>query len=72
MNTQEQQILKLLRKRPITTMDGMELGIMRTASRIHDLKKRGHQIISKRKTVTNRYGEKTKVAQYVLVNDALA
>lgn len=42
-----------------------ELGIMRLASRISDIKKHKNIHISKRMvTVTNRFGEKCRVAEY--------
>ena len=41
-----------------------ELGIMRLASRISEMKKRGEPIISKLATVSNRWGEKCRVARY--------
>lgn len=41
-----------------------ELGIMRLASRISDLKKADFKIDTKYKTVTGRDGTKTKIAVY--------
>lgn len=46
-----------------------ELGIMRLASRISDLKAAGFHITKKMVTVPTRYGGKTKVAEYSLVQN---
>ena len=43
-----------------------ELGILRLASRISEIKKLGYPVQSKRVTVINKYGEKCRVAQYSL------
>lgn len=43
-----------------------EYGIRRLASRIHDLKKRGVNIVSERVNGKNRYGEATHFSVYRL------
>lgn len=51
----------------ITSLEAMkEYGIMRLASRINDLKRRGHKIISITEKSKNRYGEPTKYSVYML------
>ena len=51
----------------ITSMEAvMDLGIMRLASRIHDLKEDGYNIKSDVETAINRYGEKVHFARYRL------
>lgn len=51
----------------ITQRDAMnDLGVMRLASRISDLKDRGYSISSTMEIVENRYGEKTKISRYRL------
>lgn len=51
----------------ITSLEAMkEYGIMRLASRITDLKKRGHKIKSETVSSVNRYGEKTYFSKYRL------
>lgn len=51
----------------ITQYDAiMELGVLRLASRISDLKHSGHKISGKMEQVTNRYGEKCYVKRYRL------
>ena len=43
-----------------------DLGVMRLASRISDLKKRGYPIASTMETVKNRYGDKCYIKRYSL------
>ena len=43
-----------------------ELGIYRLSARINDLRKSGHEIITKRLDVNNRWNEKCRVANYIL------
>ena len=44
-----------------------EYGCMRLASRIADLKGRGHDIVSERAKGKNRYGEQTSYCVYRLI-----
>ena len=46
------------------------IGVMRLASRISDLRRRGYIINDRFQTVTNRYGEKCNVKGYWLEGDA--
>lgn len=46
-----------------------DLGVMRLASRISDLRRKGYNIISKTEAVSNRYGEKCYIKRYSLEND---
>lgn len=51
----------------ITSLDAMkDLGCMRLASRIHDLKRQGYHIIKRSETSKNRYGEQTTYVRYFL------
>ena len=43
-----------------------DIGVMRLASRISELKKQGYSITSELVTVVNRYGEKCRVIKYCL------
>ncbi len=43
-----------------------DLGVMRLASRISDLKAKGYPIVSEVETVKNRYGEKCHIKRYRL------
>ena len=55
----------------ITPLDAIrDLGVMRLASRIADLKKMGYPIVTKQETVKTRYGTKTNVARYSLGGEA--
>ena len=64
--TQSQRILRHLEDfGSITQMDAMQdYGIMRLASRVNDLRKDGHPIITEVVRGRNRYGEATRWARY--------
>lgn len=66
--TQNEKVLDYMQKYgSITALDAMrDLGCMRLASRISDLKKDGHTIITFSRTVIRRDGSKTRVAEYRL------
>ena len=64
---QTERILRHLEERgSITTLEAMEIGILRLASRINDLRRAGHKIISTYVTGKNRYGETTRFSVYTL------
>ena len=65
---QETRIINYMRDfGSITALDAMkDLGCMRLASRISDLRARGFQIEREMETGKNRYGEKTSYARYRL------
>jgi hypothetical protein len=49
----------------ITQLEALrDLGVMRLASRISDLKKKGYTITSEVEAVTNRFGEKCHIKKY--------
>lgn len=55
----------------ITQFEALQdLGVMRLASRVSDLKKMGYPIISTMETVQNRYGEKCYIKRYSIMEDA--
>ena len=64
--TQNQRILDFIEETGgITQLEALnELGVMRLASRISDLRKRGHRITSEMKPVKNRYGETCYIKRY--------
>ena len=64
--TQSQRILRHLEDYgSITQMDAMQdYGIMRLASRVNDLRREGHPIVTEVVEGRNRYGEKTRLARY--------
>ena len=54
----------------ITPLDAMrDLGIYRLASRISDMKKRGHKIKSEMVSVATRNGGRTHIARYSWADD---
>ena len=69
--TQRERLLDCLRhvgEHGITPMDAWQnLGIYRLGARIHDLRNEGHEIVSERVDVNNRFGETCRVARYRLV-----
>ena len=66
--TQNDRILDYIdRFGSITQLEALQdLGIMRLASRISDLKSLGYPIISEMETVKNRFGEKCSIKRYRL------
>lgn len=66
MMTQSERILRHLEDYgSITQMDAIrDYGIMRLASRVDELRKAGHPIITEVVTGKNRYGEPTRWARY--------
>ena len=65
--TQNERVLEYIRETgSITQLEALkELGVMRLASRISDLKRQGYNIISKPEAVMTRYG-KTYIKRYSL------
>ncbi len=66
--TQNERIITYMRDfGSITQLEALkDLGVMRLASRISDLRKQGYSIISTREIVENRYGEKCRIKRYSL------
>lgn len=65
--TQNEMVLSWLKKSHIGPMEAMkELGIMRLAARIKDLRDDGHEIDMTWNYVINRDGEERRVARYTL------
>lgn len=64
--TQSERILRHLEDfGSITQMDAIrDYGIMRLASRVNDLRREGHPIVTEVVEGRNRYGEKTRWARY--------
>ena len=67
--TQNQRIIDYLQEHgTITQLEALqELGIMRLASRVSDLRKHGYDIQSQMVKVENRYGETCRVKRYSMV-----
>jgi Helix-turn-helix domain len=72
MKTQCNRVLAHLEAgKKLTQFEALtELGIMRLASRISDLNRDGHIIRKEMVEVSNRWGEKCRIAQYTLVRKA--
>lgn len=64
--TQNERVLDYIKTfGSITQIEALrDLGCMRLASRISDLKKQGYPITSKIESVKNRYGEKCYIKRY--------
>lgn len=69
--TQCERLIDYMKRHPIDGVTQIEalnqLGILRLASRISELKSDGHIIEKEMITVKNRFGEKCSVARYRLV-----
>ena len=66
--TQAERVLEYIKEfGSITQLEALrDLGVMRLASRITDLKNMGYSIESEIVTVKNRYGEKCHIKSYRL------
>lgn len=66
--TQAQRILDYIDQfGSITQLEALkDLGCMRLASRISDLKRKGYPIISKTEAVKNRFGENSHIKRYYI------
>lgn len=67
---QTERILKRLEQAPLTAGEAItELGVMRLAARIHDLRNAGYAISCETVVVPNRFSEESRVARYSMVPD---
>lgn len=66
---QNERVLKYMKDfGSITQMEAItDLGVMRLASRVSDLKRSGHRIKSELVASKNRYGEPIRFAKYSIV-----
>lgn len=66
--TQSERVLDYIREfGSITQIEALkDLGVMRLASRISDLRRQGCDIISKTEPVKNRFGETCYVKRYMV------
>lgn len=65
--SQNKRLLHRLRNGSVTQIQALgELGILRLASRINDLKNAGYSIAKRTVKVSNRFGEPCRVAEYSL------
>lgn len=72
--TQNERIIEYMKKfGGITPLEAMrDLGVMRLASRISDMRSMGIEIVDEWASVENRFGEKTKVKRYRLEGGEVA
>lgn len=70
--TQNERILDYMRRfGSITQFEALrDLGVMRLASRVSDMRSRGIPIEGKIEVVTNRFGEKGYIKRYTLKDGA--
>lgn len=66
--TQNERILDYIERfGSITQLEALrDLGIMRLASRMSDLKRIGYPVVSKRVPVANRFGEVCHIKRYTI------
>lgn len=66
--TQNDRVLRYIREfGSITQLEALQdLGVMRLASRVSDLRRQGVKIVSKTEAVKNRYGETCHIKRYSL------
>ena len=66
--TQNERIIDYIKRfGSITQFEALrDLGVMRLASRISDLKRLGYPVVSERIVVKNRYGEECRIKRYKL------
>lgn len=71
-STQRLRIMQHLRQHgTITGLEALQLyGIMRLASRISELKKRGEPITKEMRTSVNKYGAPVHYAEYRLIEES--
>ena len=69
--TQNQMILDYISEfGSITPLDAIrDLGVMRLASRISDLKRQGYAVVSMPETVMTRYGKKSNIKRYSIESE---
>lgn len=69
--TQNERILRYIDEfGSITQLEALkDLGVMRLASRISDLRKQGYPIASEVETVKNRWGEPCYIKRYSLAGE---
>lgn len=66
--TQAERVLDYIREfGSITQLEALrDLGVMRLASRVSELKKNGYKIVGEKVSVANRWGEKCYIKRYSL------
>ena len=66
--SQRERILARLRKGSVTSWELAQMGILGYNSRIMELRRAGHEIVTVMEEVTNQFGETVKRGRFVLIN----
>ena len=66
--SQRERVLARLRKGSATSWDLAKMGILSYNTRIMELRRAGHEIITVMEEVTNQFGETVKRGRFVLIN----
>ena len=66
--SQRERILARLRKGSATSWELSQMGILSYNTRIMELRRAGHEIITVMEEVTNQFGETVKRGRFVLIN----
>ena len=63
-----ERILARLRKGSVTSWELAQMGILSYNTRIMELRRAGHDIVTVMEEVTNQFGETVKRGRFVLIN----
>ena len=66
--SQRERILNRLRKGSVTSWELTQMGILGYNTRIMELRRAGHDIVTVMEEVTNQFGETVKRGRFVLIN----
>ena len=66
--SQRERILARLRKGSVTSWELAQMGILSYNTRIMELRRAGHDIVTVMEEVTNQFGETVKRGRFVLIN----
>lgn len=66
--SQRERVLARLRKGSATSWELSQMGILSYNTRIMELRRVGHEIITVMEEVTNQFGETVKRGRFVLIN----
>lgn len=66
--SQRERVLARLRKGSATSWEFSQMGILSYNTRIMELRRAGHEIITVMEEVTNQFGETVKRGRFVLIN----
>ena len=66
--SQRERVLARLRQGSVTSWELSQMGILSYNTRIMELRRAGHEIITVMEEVTNQFGETVKRGRFVLIN----